>query len=299
MPRRNGDRMKGQTILGVLLLVSLAGCFGSPEPPEDAATDQRDGLPGLTLYAWTVDVGGRTRMHALVENDGPHNYDIFVACGEPWRSRIIGPDGQDVHFIEVLEEPGCAKYRDVLRPNGDIDVLYSWNYRDHDVRNSTSTPVAPGMYEWVLQFTLRESEQFLEVRVPIQVVGDDDGPLAAFSMQLKTGTVPNGHGVNVTVHNGGSDNPDFWTGCSMEWSVRVLDSDGDEVPVDWGGNCAGFINTVFPAGSHHYAEFFWNGTTPAGDAYHVVPAGQYFWEVSFGLKGTGDDVLTKRAAFTV
>ncbi len=289
-------------MLAAILTLSLAGCFGPPEVPSDATIAVNDALPGLTMSAWTEDVGGRIRMLALVENDGPETYDIRVGCGEPWRSHLTSPLGEEIHYREVLEEPGCPTYWDVLRPNAELETLYSWNFKDHDLDEGTSTPVPAGVYDWILQFTLRDSDEVLETRIPIRVDPPNESPLGGFHMALATGTVGSTYGVNVTVHNGGATSPTFWTGCGMEWNIRILDADGDEVPQRDVFTCEGFTETTFPAGDTVYAEFFWNSTTYAGDADHLVPAGTYQWEVTFGLQGTAPDqgpTMTQRAAFEV
>ncbi len=301
MAALRGAAMKGLAFIAALLTFSLAGCFGSAEPPADAVTDTDEALPGLTLSAWTEMRGGRIRMLAIVHNDGPETYDIRIGCGEPWRSTLISPLGQQINFREVLEEPSCPTYWDVFRPNTDLEALYSWNFRDHDVEASTSKPVPDGIYDWVLQFTLRDRDEVLETHVPIRV-GSTEGPLAGFSMQLRTGTIPGGHGVNVTVHNGGSADPVFWTGCGMEWDVRILDAGGVPVPQEPMAQCEGFRETAFPAGHTEYAEFFWNGQIWDGEENHPAPAGQYQWEVTFGLQGTAPGqgpTLVETARFTV
>lgn len=151
----------------VLVTVFLAGCFGPPDIPQDAATDTDEALPGLALSAWTDEHGERVRMHGVLVNSGQESYDIRAGCGEPWNSTLVAPDGSHVNYVQRPVEGNCAAVWDVLRPKAHLEVLYSWDFQDHDIENNVHEPVPPGNYTWVLQFSLRDRPETLETRVVV------------------------------------------------------------------------------------------------------------------------------------
>lgn len=280
-------------IVALLALVTLSGCL-SPDIPEDAPVAEDEALPGLKLTAWTEEIPGRTRMHGVIENHGDVSYDIRIGCGHPWTSTILSPDGQEVRFREVLEEPGCAPFWDVLAPGGDMEVQYSWDGRDHDVENDIHTQMPDGLYLWSLQFHLRDRDDFLEVLNPI-IIGAD--PLEAFEMTLS----PHGqYAVDVAVHNNGAAQP-FWSGCGAEWDWSILDGNGTPLLLEPMATCQGFSETTFEAGAWHNATFQWDGRIWDADTETLsdAPAGDYAWQIRFGLQGTSGEVLVEQATFRI
>lgn len=147
-------------VLPLLAVVLLSGCFGPPTAPDHAETDRDPDLPGLKLSTWTDERAGRWRIHALVVNDSDQTYNYRVGCGHPWNVTLSGPAGH-VEFREVQEEPGCAAQWEVLRPQGHIDTLYSWDFEDHDPEAGTSEPVPNGTYVWRIEFHLRDQDVVL------------------------------------------------------------------------------------------------------------------------------------------
>lgn len=306
-----------QRLLPALLLTTLlAGCFGPPEPPESATVDTDPALPGLDFAAWTEERGGRIQLHAQVVNHHDEGYWYRVNCGHPWEVELVGPDGP-VEFREVQEPAGCAPQHEIMQPQQHIDTLYSWDYQDHDPETESAQPVAPGTYNWTIRFTVRDFDETLEASFQVEVPegdgdpdnddGSDDGngsngtprPLADFRMDVDVeGTGP--YNVTATVRNEGDASPTFDTGCGHEWSWRILHH-GDQVPTEPYGTCAGFETTTFPPGHEETFTWSWDGTVwdAETETASPAPAGEYVWEVRFGLHGTQGDIVVGLDTFQV
>ncbi|MGB1586708.1 MAG: hypothetical protein ACPHID_06655 [Thermoplasmatota archaeon] len=155
-------------IVALFLMVTLSGCFGPSEVPDDALVVQDDGL-GLRMSSWSDVSDGRLRLRSLVENVGGQELDIRAECGEPWQSALIDSNGTEVAYREYQEEPGCASYWDVLRPGGHMEFYHSWDFQNHDVKNETTWPAPGGDYVWRLRFNLRNDVDFIETVLPIDV----------------------------------------------------------------------------------------------------------------------------------
>lgn len=95
--------------------------------------------------------------------------------------------------------------------------------------------------------------------------------------------------VNATATNEGDDTIHYREGCRHEWSVDVLDEDGDEV--EWTrplATCEGFSRAklepgeslTFPTADVDH-PFRWNGTVWDGERYVDAEPGDYDVRITF------------------
>lgn len=281
----------------IALLLPLAGCISGPDIPADAATDTDPALDGLQLSAWTELVKGRLRMHGIVQNLGDTSHDIRIQCGEPWTTSIVAPDGRHIEFFEIVEEVNCVSLWDVLRPGNDIEVLYSWDYREHDVFNATHTELLGGTYTWNLAFETRTRDEQLAVSIPIEHPGGN--PLKGFDLDVAhDGEL----GFTVDVQNNGNGAPYAEMGCGREWHLRIESSAGDEVPMEPMAMCLGFQTLHLPPGWSNTTRLqwdgmMWNATTQSKEP---APPGDYVFIATFGLRLAGrEPSMTESVAFTL
>ncbi len=279
------------------LLLPLAGCVGGPDIPSDAATDTDPALEGLKLSAWTNFENGRLRMHGIVENLGDASHDIRIQCGEPWTTYIEAPDGRHIEFFEIVEEVNCVSLWDVLRPGNDIEVLYSWDYREHDLFNNTHTELLGGTYTWFLAFETRTRDEKLAVSIPIEHPGGD--PLKGFRMDVEhDGAL----GFTVHVENDGEGAPLAEMGCGREWHIRIETAAGDEVPQEPMHTCLGFRTVHLGPGwtnttTLQWDGMMWNATSQQNEP---APPGDYRFVATFGLRLAGrEPSITDSVEFTL
>ncbi len=274
------DADPGMTRWALLLLVPLAGCFGTPDVPEDA-TVATDG--DITISGWTEMRGGRIQFHGLAQNDGHKELDIRTGCGQPWRSILTGPDGR-VDYVEVQEPSGCAAYWDVLRPGGHIEFLHSWDFRGHDPVTGKSWTLPGGEYLWRLQFWLRDDLTFVETRIPIEVPCSDRNPCNSLTgVELTLRLEEGGHQVNATLENRGDQTYALHEGCGEPWNLQLF-HDGEPVTYSDLVTCLGFSTVDFGPGERRTFEYTWNGTF-FDDGWHEAPSGSYTWRIQASVGG--------------
>lgn len=135
--------------------------------------------------------------------------------------------------------------------------------------------------------------------------GPADGEARADGLVLRLdrdrGTIAPGETVhvNASVANEGESDVAYREGCRHEWSVDVLDPDGE--PVNWSrpmATCEGFSWERLEAGESlpfpHYSgaePFPWNGTVwdADRDRWREVEPGTYAVEIAFEYNPDGED----------
>lgn len=280
----------------MLLVPMLAGCVG-PEVPDDAIVLTDPALPGLQFEVWIQEVGHRIQLHGMATNTGDKGHWLRLGCGHPWETTLLGPDGQDIGFIEVLEEAACAPVFDILQPGQSKDILYSWDYRDHDRDGGESRPIVAGTYHWSLAFAVRDSDVTLGHTFQVVVAQEPTD----FALSLQPGRDGDAYVVAAAVTNRGAETV-LYEGCGTEWASRILDANQHEVPLEPMFQCLGFQSTTFEKGATRETRFSWNTMVwdAANETASPAAAGDYTWEITFQSQGgNGGGNVTQRAAFTV
>jgi hypothetical protein len=143
-------------LLGLALLLLVAGCTSPAHPPTVAAahdSGSSPGLPGVTVDGYHNSTGDIHDIGLVARNAGPHTYYVYTSQSGAWSDSMRGPHGEVTPRNNAYTQE-CS-WR-ALAPGDVLRDEVTWDetlYVDQSEGKIHTEPAPRGHYAWTVRLT--------------------------------------------------------------------------------------------------------------------------------------------------